>query len=168
MTSLAYAMSDADLRTLPRANPSKSAWETQSLEEPTEWKVVAQTRTRGAELIFMHEPPSWAALALGDLLELLELPEGWNSYNAQPVELDVVQQAGYLLFDIVDPLAPRPAIVPTARGGVQLEWHGDADVEVEIHPNGSVGFLSGDAELDFGSWPEAVPTIRKALRRVLW
>lgn len=34
-----------------------------------------------------------------------------------------------------------PAVVPTADGGVQLEWHRDGtDVEVYVEPDGAVSF----------------------------
>lgn len=164
MSSLAYALSDADLLTMPAADPGESAWEKQTRAEPSEWKVVARGRTRGVELVFSYEPPAWAAKTMGDLLELLELPEGWNTYNAQQVEPDVVRQASDVLFGVVEHQVPRPAIVPTAQGGVQIEWHGDADVEIEIRPNGSVGFLVDDDELDFRTCAEAIPAIHRKIR----
>ena len=31
---------------------------------------------------------------------------------------------------------PRPAVVPTVKGGVQLEWHANGlDLEIEISPD---------------------------------
>ena len=40
--SVAYAMSDVDLLTLPLSDPSESTWERQPREDAVEWKMVAQ------------------------------------------------------------------------------------------------------------------------------
>ena len=38
-----------------------------------------------------------------------------------------------------------PALVPTVRGGLQLEWHRQGvDIEVEVDPNGSVSWWAED------------------------
>ena len=37
------------------------------------------------------------------------------------------------------PNTPAPSIVPTVRGGLQLEWHQtQIDLEVEITPHGTI------------------------------
>jgi hypothetical protein len=42
-----------------------------------------------------------------------------------------------LLATAMLPSGPAPQIVPTPKGGLQLEWHEPAaDLEVEIDPNG--------------------------------
>lgn len=167
MTSLACPMSDADVFTVPVVDPGKSAWEAPTLEAPIEWKVDAKGRNHSAELFFPNEPPTWAAQALGDFIELLELPEGWNSYGARPVDEATVRLAVDVLFDAVNQLTPRPAIVPTAAGGVQIEWHMDTEVEVEIHPNGTITFLGNDEERDFENLAQAIPVIRSQIRQTL-
>ena len=164
MSSTAYAMSDADLMTLPASDPSESTWERQPRAETPRWTVVAEGSNKRVELIFTQAPPSWSTAALQELIQLLELPPGWNSYRARRVEFDAVKHAADLLFNVADHGTPRPAIVPTARGGVQLEWHGDDDIEIEVAPNGSVVFLSGDQEHEFADPAQAISAIRRELQ----
>ncbi len=61
--------------------------------------------------------------------------DGWDSYSAKKT---LKPEAGIfalkVLSDIMTSNPPAPAIVPTTRGGVQLEWHKNAfDIEVEIN-----------------------------------
>lgn len=165
MSSLAYAISDADLRTMPMSDPSESTWERQPRVEAVEWKIVAEGSNKRVELIFAEAPPAWSRATLTELVGLLELPEGWNSYRARRVDFDAVKHAVDLLFNVVDRRTPRPAIVPTSRGGVQIEWHGERDVEIEVAPNGSIGFLTADHETDFANLADAIPEIQRGLRK---
>ena len=44
-----------------------------------------------------------------------------------------------LLAATMRPATPAPIVVPTVRGGLQLEWHQrDVDLEVEVPPSGAV------------------------------
>ena len=117
-------------------------------------------------MTFPHAPPSWSPDVLSDLVQLLELPEGWNSYHARRVEFDAVKYAIEVLFGSADRHTPRPSIVPTARGGVQVEWHGENDIEIEVLPSGRIEFLFGDQETEFDSFTEAIPEIRRELREI--
>ena len=166
MSSVAYAISDMDLRTMPMSDPSESTWERQPREEAVEWKIVAQGSNKRVELIFTQAPPAWSSAVLSELVGLLELPEGWNSYRARRVDFDAVKHAVDLLFNVADRHTPRPSIVPTARGGVQIEWHGENDVEIEVAQNGSIEFSSGDHETDFYDLSEATLEIQRGLREV--
>lgn len=76
---------------------------------------------------------------------LLQLPRGWNSYDAEPVSDAAFEQATeFLTMYLVEGVA-YPVLVPTVRGGVQLEWHRQGvDVEVEISPDGSVSWCADD------------------------
>jgi hypothetical protein len=74
---------------------------------------------------------------LADLEGLLRLPAGWNSYRARPIAAQAVWGALQLLRYTMPLDAPKPAVVPTVRGGVQLEWHArGVDLEVEALPDG--------------------------------
>ncbi len=66
------------------------------------------------------------------LTELLDLKENWDSYGAAPIGVSHVESAINLLQCVMQCNTPLPAIVPTSRGGVQLEWRMDGiDLEVE-------------------------------------
>lgn len=163
--SVAYALSDTDLMTLPMSDPSESTWDRQPQDEASEWKIVAQGSSKRVELVFTQAPPVWSSAVLSEVVGLMELPEGWNSYRARRVDFNAVKHAVDLLFNVVGRRTPRPSIVPTARGGVQIEWHGnDHDIEIEVAPNGAVGFLADDHEVDFAHLAEAIPAIQQGLR----
>jgi hypothetical protein len=67
------------------------------------------------------------------LVGLLSLGQGWNSYGARPVDPLKVVAALELLAQVMSDSAPAPTVVPTSRGGVQLEWHTlGIDLEVEV------------------------------------
>ena len=72
-------------------------------------------------------------LAVHQMIELLELPPGWNSYNAKPIRKENVAFATTLLAGLMREDTPVPNIVPTAGGGVQFEWHVNGiDLEISI------------------------------------
>lgn len=74
---------------------------------------------------------------------LLALVPNWDSYRAFPIDPSVVNHAFEFLSATLQEGGCAPQIVPTVRGGLQLEWHmNGGDLEVEIHP-------SGDFELSF-------------------
>lgn len=78
--------------------------------------------------------------------ELAALPRGWNSYDARPVSAKALHGAIEFLLEYAAPDVDRPALVPTVRGGLQLEWHNNGlDVEVEVAPDGHVCFFAEDA-----------------------
>lgn len=84
-----------------------------------------------------HGPvPEWVGRAAAMLDELLALPENWNGYGAAAIEPRVVPVVLNFLAEVfVEGHAPLPDLVPTADGGVQVEWHvGGFDLEVEVSP----------------------------------
>jgi len=61
------------------------------------------------------------------------LPENWNSYGAKRIQPELTAAAIRLLVEIVQPETPKPEVVPTADGGVQIEWHvRGIDLEIKI------------------------------------
>lgn len=79
-----------------------------------------------------------------DLWSLLRLEPGWDSYGASAVEAHAVVAALAFLGRL--PLQSAPSLVPTSRGGIQLEWHtGGVDVEIECLPNGQAILSAEDA-----------------------
>ena len=83
--------------------------------------------------------------ALERVIELLQLPRGWNSHGAEPVsEAAFKQTVEFLTTYLIEDVA-GPVLVPTVRGGVQLEWHRQGvDIEVEVSPDGSVSWCADD------------------------
>jgi hypothetical protein len=79
------------------------------------------------------------------LIELLELPGGWNSYNAKPISKENVTFAVALLGRLMRESTPAPLVVPKVRGGVQLEWHTQGiDIEIAIDSPEKVSFFAED------------------------
>ena len=83
--------------------------------------------------------------ALKRACELQQLPRGWNSHGAEPVSDTAFRQTiefltAYMVGDVA-----VPVLVPTVRGGLQLEWHRrGVDIEVEVNPDGSVSWCAED------------------------
>lgn len=79
------------------------------------------------------------------VVELAELPGGWNSCDANPVSATALRRTLEFLLEHVTPGVDLPAVVPTVRGGLQLEWHNNGlDVEVEIASDGPVSLFMED------------------------
>lgn len=90
-------------------------------------------------LIDAAQLPSKPVLeAIRRAAELLQLPRGWNSYDAAPISQESLREALTFLLEAATtiPNLASPAVVPTAPGGIQLEWHqGGVDIEVEFCPD---------------------------------
>ena len=83
------------------------------------------------------------------LLELLKLPANWDNEGALPIRLENVLAAIDISRDVMQSTTPAPSVVPTNRGGVQLEWHtGGLDLEVEIVSPTRVVVLIGSWEYE--------------------
>jgi hypothetical protein len=86
----------------------------------------------GRVTIDAPQAPPWFEAVVTELFELLQLPPGWDSYSAPTVDLNHVLAAIQILLEITRDSSPRPAVVPTNRGHVQLEWHyRGIDLEIE-------------------------------------
>lgn len=83
------------------------------------------------------EEPAWLVPTLQSLGEMLALPDNWDSYGAPRIGLSSIVSAIELLSITMRPETPAPLVVPTTRGGLQLEWHTRGiDLEVEVEsPN---------------------------------
>ena len=80
--------------------------------------------------------PSWLSEAKAKVQKLGKLQPNWNSYGALVPTPEAIKGA-ILLLHFVDELElPMPQIVPTAVGGIQLEWHDDFEFEVECQGHG--------------------------------
>jgi len=82
-------------------------------------------------------------------IELLELPGGWNSYNAKQIRKENVNAAVSLLGRVMRLGTPAPIVVPKFRGGVQLEWHTNGvNLEIAIDSPDDITFFAEDIQSD--------------------
>ena len=78
-------------------------------------------------------PPSWVWPTIEGLGGLLSLPANWDTYGASRTDPRYIHAALRLISDTLRDNTPAPSVVPTGRGGVQLEWHTRGiDLEVEF------------------------------------
>jgi hypothetical protein len=120
----------------------------------------------------MREAPVWLADARSDLENLLTLPPNWDSYGARPIQPAIVTVAAEWLGESMLPDTPRPAVLPTVRGGVQFEWHlRGMDLEIELASPNHVVLAYEDAtedveqELNLRAATEAVRGLLSRLSR---
>ncbi len=86
-----------------------------------------------SSLAFSGPPPVWFNSLLTEIGQIGELEENWDSYGARPIDPRCAEATTNLLLSVLDPGTPKPCVVPTNRGGIQLEWHrAGVDLEVEI------------------------------------
>jgi hypothetical protein len=96
--------------------------------------IVEYPLPRGKLVIGVRgEPPDWVQPTLQRLGQLLTLPRDWDSYGARPVDPACAWAAWQVLLALLVEDTPVPSLVPTSRGGVQIEWHGKGiDLEIEV------------------------------------
>lgn len=92
-----------------------------------------------------HAEPErkWEVEVVQALVRLANMPAGWDSYNAPPLRRDAGHFALEILQSVMRPRTPLPQVVPSAAGGVQLEWQRRASIwncTSLLHINGSFGF----------------------------
>jgi hypothetical protein len=94
--------------------------------------------------------------AAAALYALLQLPEGWDSYGAPRISGEAVSISWTLLRQLLWADFPLPRIVPTADGGVQLEWYGNnIDVQIEATSSHDISVFYRDVETG-ESWEGAL------------
>lgn len=75
--------------------------------------------------------PNWYSAAIQRLMELTELPDGWDGYDGVAVGKDIAIYAETVLSRVLVEGTPKASIVPMSHGGVQIEWHTlTADLEL--------------------------------------
>jgi hypothetical protein len=97
---------------------------------------------QGVEWVIINQSwpePAWMVPAKQAIERLTQLPAGWDSYGARRIQASAVKAVFELLGCTMQRHSPVPAVVPTATGGLQLEWHtGGIDLEVEATPDGTI------------------------------
>lgn len=135
--------------------------------------VQAEVRTataRAGELL-VTQRPTWLDDAAQRLEALVDLPENWNSYGARQVSISTALDAMDLLARLYDLGLPSPGIIPTATGGVQLEWDvSGLELELVLGPGGEMFAMFDDPARE-ETWelelpPRDLGRIGGALRRI--
>lgn len=89
------------------------------------------------------------------VVQILTLERDWAGPGSRPITREAVIGAFEFISRRLPLSAPRPSVVPTARGGLQLEWHfPHLDVEVEFDEVGTicdVAVLDGARDVDVSS-----------------
>ena len=99
--------------------------------------------------------------------ELLNLPNNWDSYGAAPVKHEYAVSAVELLHIIMDQRTPVPAVVPTAPGGIQIEWHTNGiDLEIEIESTSRINVSFEDLRSGL-SWEDEITSDLQKLSGVV-
>jgi hypothetical protein len=110
----------------------------ETLDYPGPQLQKVSIRRRGPEfLVEIHcsgQMPRSFLKSIEGVADLLRLPAGWNSYSAKPIAPSNAIAAIRLLAEMMGPRTSAPNIVPTVRGGIQLEWH-TRGVNIEIYIN---------------------------------
>ncbi len=98
---------------------------------------------------------------------LIDLPENWDSYGASPIDPRLIEYGLSLLNELTPSQTPLPKMVPTSRGGIQLEWHcRDIDLEIRIESLGSL-HVSFEDSRTLEEWDGELTTSLEPLHRFL-
>ena len=66
-------------------------------------------------------------------IEFTKLKKGWDGFKASPVPIEKANVAMHLIDRLVNINVPKPSIVPTYDGSIQIEWHmKNYELEIEI------------------------------------
>ena len=116
--------------------PSANALRAETvLYEGTTSAAPAARRAQYQNFFKAFDAPSgrkWQIEVQGHLLKYAKMQEGWDSYGAPPVGWDTGMFALSVLNDVMRTRTPIPQVVPSAAGGVQLEWH-EKGIDLELH-----------------------------------
>jgi len=97
----------------------------------------------GAGTLISATPP-WFDQLLTRVNEISTLAPGWDGHRAPPISHRPLGMALNYLNQVAPFLKVPPSMVPTASGGVALEWHrSNLDLEIEFTPAGEVTVFGG-------------------------
>jgi len=104
----------------------------------------------------------WLNQTVPELVRLLWLPKGWNSDNPEQINPRAIEKILTLLLAILEPDSPPPIVVPTTRGGVQVEWHQNGiDLEIESFNSSKLEYYFSDSKDEKEGTIEDDPAILK-------
>jgi hypothetical protein len=83
------------------------------------------------QILTLNGPAVWDVETTWRLNELTRLRLGWDGYSSVPVKQEAADFVKTVLYRVMAPHIPAPAIVPISGGGVQIEWHSPT-FEIEL------------------------------------
>jgi len=104
-------------------------------------EILSNRRLRPQHRLSVTDPSAtlsgqsaeWLSTIRRRLQALSQLEEGWDGQKAKPVSHSNIDIALQVLLGVMQTGTPVPTLVPTVRGGLQIEWHlQDVDIELEI------------------------------------
>ncbi len=155
-----YSLAEAAILSQPWLSeptlPDALARPAVAMEPPEAVLRKVTIRKRGPEVaveIDASRPmPRSFLKGLESVVDLLRLPAGWNSYSAKPIATETATHAIRLLAEFLNSQTPPPAVVPTVRGGIQLEWHTKGvNLEIYIDSANRVTFFAEQIDSDESS-----------------
>jgi hypothetical protein len=97
---------------------------------------------RANSLAVEQGAPAWAGDVQADIRSLGNLAPNWDGYGAPAIDPAVIASSSSFVAKLPGNLAPRPRVVPTANGMLQLEWHaGPKSLELEFESPHSIRYL---------------------------
>jgi hypothetical protein len=91
-------------------------------------------------------PPS-VAHAIDRLVEFSALGPNWDSYGGQPLQKGAVRTCLSVMFASHESSCIEPRLYPIKSGGVGMVWTaGDAELEVQVSPNGELDAAYEDSD----------------------
>jgi hypothetical protein len=89
------------------------------------------TPTIGFEIEWSGNEPQWLVPWIHRLSTILNLPQGWDSYDSRKIMASAAFGALNFLVPQMHLITEPPEIFPHRSGGLQLEWRtDDSDLEV--------------------------------------
>lgn len=119
---------------------------------------------------YVSDLNEWQIDAFKKILSFRWLTPNWDSYGSEPVNQRAIDVALNLIDYVGFGNVPAPRVVPVSGGGIQLEWvKGNRELEVEIHPHGSIAYLTihdGEPTSENEIEPREIPS--QAERLLSW
>lgn len=121
----------------------------------------ARSRAQAYTLTRAQEQPRWLEATAQRIASLLQLPENWDSYGAPRIQLASAAAMLDILTAVLRNDTEAPAVVPSAGGHLQAEWHTNGvDLEVEVLSPTSVAVYYRDQN---GQWDQLLSRDLKSL-----